>query len=117
MIGTRCKTLQIFIEDTDTWRGERLADAIVHLLHRRGIAGATVWNGIMGFGFHGRIHRKGVFGITDEKPMVITAIDSEERLRALVPEILPMVKEGLVTLFDTEVFLAGTESPIGTPSE
>src|SRR5262245_23456463 len=115
MIVTRCKTLQIFIEDTDMWKGVRLADAIVLLLHKRGIAGATVWNGIMGFGAHGRIHRKGVLGITDEKPMVITAIDSEERLRALVPEILPMVKEGLVALSDTEVFGAGAESPPGSP--
>ena len=114
MIGTRCKALQIFIEDTDMWKGERLADAMVHLLHKRGIAGATVWNGIMGFGSHGRIHRKGIFGITDEKPMVITVIDSEGRLRALVPEILPMVKEGLVALADTEVFVAGTELQQGS---
>jgi uncharacterized protein len=110
MIGTMCKTLQIFIEDTDMWEGERLADAIVHLLHKRGIAGATVCSGIMGFGAAGRIHRKGLFGITDEKPMIITAIDSEERLRGIVPEILPMIKEGLVAMFDTEVFVAGMES-------
>jgi len=64
----------------------------------------------MGFGVAGRIHRKGLFGITDEKPMIITAIDSEERLRAVVPEILPMIKEGLVAMLDTEVFVPGTES-------
>lgn len=109
MIGTICKTLQIFIEDTDMWGGQRLADVIVQLLHKRGIAGATVWTGIMGFGAGGRIHRKGLFGITDEKPMIITAIDSEERLRAVVPEILPMIHDGLVAMFDTEVF-AGIES-------
>jgi PII-like signaling protein len=41
--------------------------------------------------------------------MIITAIDSEERLRAVVPEILPMIQDGLVAMFDTEVF-AGIES-------
>jgi len=42
MKGTMCKTLQIFIEDTDRWAGEPLVDVIVRLLYKRGIAGATV---------------------------------------------------------------------------
>ena len=105
MKGKMCKALQIFIEDTDKWQGEPLGEAIVRLLHKRGIAGATVLNGVMGYGTAGRIHRKGLFGVSDEKPVIITAIDSEKSLRAVVPEILPMVKEGVVALFDTEVFV------------
>jgi PII-like signaling protein len=104
MKGTMYKALQIFIEDTDKWRGESLSDAIVRLLHKRGIAGATVCNGVMGYGAAGRIHRKGLFGVSDERPVIITAIDSEKNLRAVVPEILQMVKEGLVALSDVEVF-------------
>ncbi len=104
MKGKMCKALQVFIEDTDKWGGEPLSEAIIRLLHKRGIAGATVWNGVMGYGAGGRIHRKGLFGVTDEKPVVITAIDSEKNLRAVVPEILPMVKEGVVALSDIEVF-------------
>ena len=104
MKGTMCKALQIFIEDTDKWHGEPLSEAIVRLLHKRGIAGATVWHGVMGYGTAGRIHRKGLFGVSDEKPVIITAIDTEKNLRAIVPEILPMVKEGVIALSDTEVF-------------
>ena len=110
MTGEMCKTLQIFIEDTDTWEGDPLSEAIVRLLHQRGIAGATVWNGVMGYGTAGRIHRKGLFGVTDEKPVIIAAIDSEESLRAVLPEILPMVKEGVVALSDTEVFVTQSQS-------
>ena len=110
MKGTRCKTLQIFIEDTDKWEGESLSEVIVRLLHKRGIAGATVWNGVMGYGAGGRIHKKGLFGVTDERPVIITAIDSEERLRAVVVEVLPMVKEGVVALSDTEVFMTPDQS-------
>jgi len=109
MKGKMCKTLQIFIEDTDKWEGDRLSEAIVRLLHKRGIAGATVWNGVMGYGAGGRIHKKGLFGVTDEKPVIITAIDSDESLRAVLPEILPMVKEGVVALSDTELFIAPDE--------
>jgi PII-like signaling protein len=106
MKGKMRKALQIFIEDTDKWQGESLSEVIVRLLHKRKIAGATVWTGVMGYGIAGRIHRKGLFGVTDEKPIIIIAIDSEDKLRAVLPEILPMVKEGLVTLSDTEVFEA-----------
>jgi hypothetical protein len=108
MKGKMCKTLQIFIEDTDMWKNEPLSDAIVRLLHKRGILGATVLNGVMGYGAAGRIHRRGLFGVHDERPVIITAIDSEENIRAVVPEILPMVKEGLVALFDAEIFIAPT---------
>jgi PII-like signaling protein len=106
MKGTMCKALQIFIEDTDKWGNESLSEAIIRLLHKRGIAGATVCNGVMGYGVAGRIHRRGLFGVTDERPIIITAIDSEKNLRAVVPEILPMVKEGIVALSDIEVFSA-----------
>jgi uncharacterized protein len=109
MKGKMCKTLQIFIEDTDRWQGEPLSDAIVRLLHKRGILGATVWNGVMGYGAAGRIHRKGLFGVQDERPVIIAAIDSEEKLRALLPEIVPMVKEGVVALLDTEMFVRGIQ--------
>jgi PII-like signaling protein len=104
MKGTMCKTLQIFIEDTDRWAGEPLFEVIVRLLYKRGIDGATVWNGVMGYGTGGRIHTRGLFGVTDQRPVIITAIDSEERLRAVIPEILPMVKGSVVALLDTEIF-------------
>ena len=105
MTGTPRKCLQIFIEDTDTWEGRPLYEAIVRVLARRGIIGATVWSGIMGYGASREVHRKGLFGFTDEKPVVITAIDSEEAIRAILPQLLPMVKEGLVVLHDAEVFV------------
>ncbi len=53
MDGEIRKCLQIFIEDTDTWEGEPLYEAIVRLLHKRGITGATVWSVVMGYGAHG----------------------------------------------------------------
>ncbi len=83
MTGSRYKSLLVFVEDTDTWEGEPLYEAIVRLFHRNHVAGATVWNGIMGYGAHGRIHRKGLFGVADEKPVVIVAVDTEEKIRGV----------------------------------
>jgi PII-like signaling protein len=109
MKGEARKCLQILLEDTDTWESEPLYEAIVRLLHKRGVAGATVWSGVMGYGAHGRIHKRGLFGVADEKPILITAIDTEEAIRGVLPELLQIVKEGLVLLQDAEVFAMRSE--------
>src|SRR5882757_963833 len=96
------KMLMVFCDETDLWKGEeRLYAAIVRKLHRSGIAGATVLNGLMGYGVHKRIHKKGLFGVSDESPILILAIDEEEKLRSVLSQIVPMVKEGLINLVDT----------------
>jgi PII-like signaling protein len=100
------KCLMVFIEDTDTWKGEPLHEVIVRLLHKRGVAGATAVSGIAGFGAGGQIHRKGLFGVSDEKPIIIVAIDSEAKIKVAVEAVVPLVKEGLVCMYDTEVFTA-----------
>jgi PII-like signaling protein len=58
---------------------------------------------MMGFGSHGKVHRKRLFGVSDDKPVTITVVDSEHKIRAILPEIRGMVKEGLVVLLDAEV--------------
>ncbi|MFN8007412.1 MAG: DUF190 domain-containing protein [Terriglobia bacterium] len=112
MTGSLRKCLLIFVEDTDTWEEAPLYEAIVHLLAKRGVAGATVWNGIMGYGASRRVHRKGLFGVTDEKPVVISAVDSEETIRDVLPHLLPMVKEGLIVIQDAEVFVKSPKDEV-----
>ena len=99
----RKKCLMIFVEDSDTFHGEPLYEAILRQIHKHGLAGATAVNGIAGFGTHGRIHHKGLFGVSDEKPIVVVAIDSEAKVREALEAISGMVREGLICLFDTEV--------------
>jgi PII-like signaling protein len=107
MIPSPQKMLLIFMDETDMWREDRLYSTLVRILERNGIAGVTVLSGIMGYGIHRRIHRKGLFGVSDEKPITMVIIDNEERIRAVLPTIVPMVREGLITLLDTEVISTG----------
>ena len=102
------KMLIVFIDETDEWQNEKLYAVIVRVLERNDIAGATVISGIMGYGTHREIHRKGLFGVPDDKPVAIIAIDEEEKLRAVLPQLVPMVIEGLISLHDTEVVFSGT---------
>jgi PII-like signaling protein len=113
MIAKPQKMLIIFIDQTDRWRDRSLYEAIVQVLARHEIAGATVMSGIMGYGIHRRIHQKGLFGVSDEKPVTIVVIDNEEKIRAVLPGIFPMVKEGLVTMQDTEVLWTGAPESDG----
>ncbi|HUQ90777.1 MAG TPA: DUF190 domain-containing protein, partial [Bryobacteraceae bacterium] len=111
MIEHPQKMLLIFIDETDMWREERLYAAIVRTLEKNGVAGVTVLSGIMGYGIHRRIHHKGLFGVSDEKPITMVVIDHEAAIRAILPIVVPMVREGLITLLDTEVISAGAAHP------
>jgi uncharacterized protein len=102
-VPNKRKMLSIFIDETDRWKDGPLSEALVIALERHGAAGATVVEGFMGYGVHRRVHRRGLFGVTDEKPLVIVVIDDEDRLRSIVPLLTPMVKEGLVIMQDVEV--------------
>ena len=104
------KCLMIFIEDTDTWKGEQLYAVIVRLMQKRGLDGPTAVSGITGFGAAGQIHRKGLFGVSDEKPIIIVAIDSEAKVREAIEAVAPLVKEGLICTYDTEVFTPDADS-------
>ena len=104
------KSLIIFIDETDMWHDTRLYEAIVTTLERQGIAGATVNLGLMGYGRHRRIHRKGLFGVSDDKPVTIIAVDTEEKIRAVLAFVVPMVREGLILLQDSEIISTGTSS-------
>ena len=84
------KMLMAFCDVVDLWKNEeRLYEAIVRKLHKQGILGATVLQGVMGYGVHRRIHKKGLLGVSDERPIVILAIDEEEKLRAAVTVAAP----------------------------
>src|SRR3954463_13817063 len=99
------KMLVIYVDESDVWGDAQtpLYEAIVRRLRQLSIAGATVQFGIMGFGSHQKVHHKRLFGISDDKPVVITAVDNEAKLRKILPEIRGMAPEGLVVMLDAEV--------------
>lgn len=94
--------LIIMVDEADTWKGLPLYEALIRRLIAHEIAGATALSGVMGFGIHGRIHRRGVDG-NGEAPIAVLSVDTEDKLRAVLPEIRPMVREGVMFLSDVEV--------------
>jgi len=100
---TDVKMLLILHDETDMFGQLPLYEAIVRRLHQLDISGATVERGIMGFGSHGKVHRKGLFGISDDRPITICVVDTAEKLEPIVQEIRDMVLEGLVLLVDAQM--------------
>lgn len=95
--------LTIYLNEADMAGDLPRYEAIVRRLLHLEIAGATATRGLMGYGKHGKVHRKRLFGVSDDYPIVITAVDDAARLHAIVPELKAMVPEGLITLQDVEV--------------
>ena len=97
------KLLLMFVNESDRWNDMPLYQAIVNRLRHLHMAGATAEAGLLGFGHHTRIHHKGLFGIADDRPITITVVDEEARIRAALPELRSMIDEGLILLLDAEL--------------
>lgn len=105
------KLLLVFVNEADRWHDAPLYDAVVRRLRQLELAGATAHAGVLGFGHHRRLHHKGLLGVSDDRPITITAVDEEPKLRAVLPEIRGMVREGLILLLDAELIGDQPEPP------
>jgi uncharacterized protein len=95
--------VRIYIGESDQWHSQPLYSAIVRLLRERGIAGATVLRGVEGFGAKSHLHTTRILQLSQDLPVLIEVVDEEERLRAILPELDGMVRDGLITLEKVEV--------------
>ncbi|MBI1884551.1 MAG: DUF190 domain-containing protein [Chlamydiae bacterium] len=99
------KLLRIFIGEQDVWQGQPLYEAIVHLAKREGMAGATAIKGFMGFGCKSHLHTTKLLRLSEDLPIIIELVDSEEKISKFLPHLDEMVKEGLITLEKVNVIL------------
>ncbi|MET8163270.1 DUF190 domain-containing protein [Streptomyces sp. NPDC057456] len=99
----RALRLTVFVGENDTWHRKPLYTEIVHRAHTAGLAGASVFRGIEGFGASSRIHTSRLLSLSEDLPVAIVVVDTEERVRAFLPELDELVTEGMVTLDPCEV--------------
>jgi PII-like signaling protein len=94
---------RIYIGEADRHEGHPLYEAIVQFLRERGVAGATVFRGIEGYGANARLHTTRLLRLSEDLPILIEVVDREDRLREVLPELDALVTDGLVTLERVEV--------------
>ncbi len=95
--------LRIHLGEADRSQGVPTHHRIVALLRERGVAGATVTRGIEGYGAKQHLHTDRILSLSGDLPIVIEAVDREDRLRALVPELEGLLGDGLMVLLPVEV--------------
>ncbi len=93
----------IFVGENDTWHHRPLHSEIVHRAHAAGLAGASVFKGVEGFGASSLIHTSRLLSLSEDLPVAVVIVDSEERVRAFLPQLDELVSEGLVVLDACEV--------------
>ena len=104
-LPTEGKLLRIFVGESDRWDGHPLYEAIVLEARKRGLAGATVIKGFMGFGAHSRIHTAKLLELSQDLPIVVEIVDAADKIEAFMPDLEKMVGDGLITIERAEVLL------------
>jgi PII-like signaling protein len=97
------KRLTIFVGESDHHGHTPLATEIVQRAHRAGLAGASVFRGVEGYGASNHIHTTRILSLSDDLPIAIIIVDTAEAIQRFVPELDALITEGLVILDEVEV--------------
>jgi uncharacterized protein len=98
----RARRVRVFVGEDERYRGRPLFEAIVLAARERGLAGATVFRGFMGYAPHADIATAGILRLAENLPLVIDIVDSEERVQAFLPFLRRAVRTGLVVSSEVE---------------
>jgi uncharacterized protein len=99
------KLLRIFIGEADKYNGKPLYEEIVLLAKKNSLAGATAIKGFMGFGCKSHMHTTKLLRLSEDLPIIIEIVDSEEKISQFLPFLDDMVKEGLITIEKANVVM------------
>ena len=97
------RRLTVFLGESDRWQHHSLTTEVLHRAHAAGLAGASVFRGVSGFGASGLLHSAHVLSLSDDLPVAIVIVDEAERIDAFLPQLDEVVTEGLVIVEDVQV--------------
>jgi len=95
--------LRIYIAEGDRYEHRPLYEALLEMLRKEGFAGATVLRGICGFGAHSVFHAQKLLDLSADLPMIIEAVESEDKVNAVMPRIDTMMSGGMITMEKVKV--------------
>jgi len=99
--------LRIFLGESDRHEHKPLYEAIVLKAREKGLAGATVMRGPMGFGHSSHLHTAKILRLSEDLPLIVEIVDSEDKINAFLPELDSIMGSGLVTLEKVKVLRYG----------
>ncbi|MFE4019811.1 MULTISPECIES: DUF190 domain-containing protein [unclassified Streptomyces] len=103
-VGSPALRLTVLVGEQDVWHHRPLYAEIVHRARAAGLAGASAFRGVEGFGATSMIHTQRLLSLSEELPVAVIVVDTEERVRAFLPQLAELLAGGgLVTLDPCEV--------------
>jgi PII-like signaling protein len=99
----KAKLMRIFLGEADRLNGEPLYDAIVKRLRLMDIAGATVYRGILGYGVKGHTHKQNLLHTSRDLPIMISVVETEDKLAAAAEAVEQMLQDGLIAISDVDI--------------
>ncbi len=111
----QARMLRIHFGENDKWQGKPLHEAIVDKAQELGLAGAIVYRGIEGYGTSTRIHHSSHWTFSSDAPIMVSIIDTEEKIAKLGPHLDAMVEEGLNAISSVEVIRYSRSSGQASP--
>jgi PII-like signaling protein len=97
----RARLLRIHICEGDKYQQRSLYEAIIERCQEFGLAGATVFRGLEGYGETAEIHRKHL--LARDQPIIVVIVDSEENIARALPAFEEMVDTGMIAASDVEM--------------
>ena len=99
----QAKMLRIYFGENDKWHDKPLYRAIVEKCRELDIAGATVFRGVEGYGASTLIRRAHLLSLSSDAPIMVSVIDTEEKIAQLIPFLDQVVDQGLIAISPVEV--------------
>jgi uncharacterized protein len=113
-VEEKAALLRIFIGENDRFGQHPLYEAIVLKAREQGLAGATVLRGPMGFGHSSRLHTAKILRLSEDLPVIVEIIDSEQNITAFLPLLEEMVKGGLVSIEEVRILRYGPDRKLSS---
>ena len=104
-LPSEAERLRIFVGQSDKQQGRPHYEVIVEEARRRGMAGATVYRGMSGFGANSRIHTSKILRLSEDLPMIAEIVDKPARIPSFLPYVDEIIDEGLATLEKVNVIV------------
>jgi len=99
----KAKLMRVYIGESDKWHDKPLYKALIESMRANDIAGVTIYQGILGYGANRRIHKDSALHLSHDRPVMLSVVETEEKLQAYFPILDEMVQQGLVVLSDVDI--------------
>ncbi len=97
------KKLTVYVDESDKFGGKSVYEVLLDIFYKKKIAGVSVFRGVAGYGSDGVFHTSKMLELSTSLPVKIEAVDSEEMITGVLPDVADIVEKGLIEISDTYV--------------